>query len=115
MMRTVLVLGLLLAGGLLSAQLRVPDLGATAGAEWGLKSHIMAPDVPDFGASLLDPIFAPATAPGKLRVPEFDFSRTAPHLAFFCRLEINDKAGGKIPAKFRLGGHRYWQDNLLRR
>lgn len=47
--------------------------------------------------------------------PVFDFTRSAPHLAFFCRLEINEKVGGRIPAKFRLGGHRYWQDNLLRR
>ena len=45
----------------------------------------------------------------------FDFSRTAPHLAFFCRLEINEAAGNIIPVKFRLGGHRYWQDELLRR
>ena len=45
----------------------------------------------------------------------FDFTRTAPHLAFFCRLEINEAAGNVIPVKFRLGGHRYWQDDLLRR
>lgn len=44
----------------------------------------------------------------------FDFSKSAPYLAFFCRLEINEKKGGVIPAKFRLGGHRYWQDNLIR-
>lgn len=60
-------------------------------------------------SSLLQPSAAPAAAPRP-----FDFTRTAPHLAFFCRLEINEKAGGVIPAKFRLGGHRYWQDNLLR-
>lgn len=47
--------------------------------------------------------------------PIFDFTQSAPHLAFFCRLEINEKAGFVIPAKFRLGAHRYWQDNLLRR
>lgn len=44
----------------------------------------------------------------------FDFTRTAPHLAFFCRLEINEEAGYVIPVKFRLGGHQHWQDNLLR-
>ncbi|MBC6993519.1 hypothetical protein QWY85_16170 [Neolewinella lacunae] len=47
--------------------------------------------------------------------PAFDFTRTAPHLAFFCRLEINEKAGAIIPAKFRLGGHTHWQDALWRR
>lgn len=47
--------------------------------------------------------------------PVFDFTKSAPHLAFFCRLEINEKAGFVIPAKFRLGGHRYWQDELGRR
>lgn len=47
--------------------------------------------------------------------PVFDFTQSAPHLAFFCRLEINEKAGFVIPAKFRLGAHRYWQDDLLRR
>jgi hypothetical protein len=46
--------------------------------------------------------------------PIFDFAQSAPHLAFFCRLEINEKANFVIPAKFRLGGHSYWQDNLLR-
>lgn len=47
--------------------------------------------------------------------PVFDFTKSAPHLAFFCRLEINEKANFVIPAKFRLGGHSYWQDDLGRR
>lgn len=47
--------------------------------------------------------------------PVFDFTKSAPHLAFFCRLEINEKKGGVIPAKFRLGGVRHWQDELGRR
>lgn len=47
--------------------------------------------------------------------PVFDFTQSAPHLAFFCRLEINEDKGFIIPAKFRLGGHTYWQDNLGRR
>ncbi|WP_026231946.1 hypothetical protein [Neolewinella persica] len=47
--------------------------------------------------------------------PVFDFTKSAPHLAFFCRLEINEDKGFIIPAKFRLGGHTYWQDNLSRR
>ncbi len=47
--------------------------------------------------------------------PVFDFTKSAPHLAFFCRLEINEAKGGVIPARFRLGGHRYWQDELRRR
>lgn len=45
----------------------------------------------------------------------FDYRNALPHLAFFCRMEINESRGNIIPAKFRLGGHRYWQDNLLRR
>jgi hypothetical protein len=47
--------------------------------------------------------------------PVFDFTKSAPHLAFFCRLEINEDKGFVIPAKFRLGGHTYWQDQLGRR
>lgn len=47
--------------------------------------------------------------------PAFDFTRTVPHLAFFCRLEINEKVGHAIPLKFRLGGHQPWQDALERR
>lgn len=47
--------------------------------------------------------------------PVFDFTKSAPHLAFFCRLEINEEKKGIIPAKFRLGGVRYWQDDLGRR
>jgi hypothetical protein len=38
--------------------------------------------------------------------PVFDFSKWAPHLAFFCQLEINEERGGVIPARFRLGGPR---------
>ena len=45
----------------------------------------------------------------------FDYQRAAPHLAFFCRLEINEAAGYVIPLKFRLGGHRSWQTDLRRR
>jgi hypothetical protein len=45
----------------------------------------------------------------------FNFRQAAPHLAFFCRLEINEAANYVIPAKFRLGGHRYWQDELPKR
>jgi hypothetical protein len=47
--------------------------------------------------------------------PVFDFTKSAPHLAFFCRLEINEDKGFVIPAKFRLGGHTHWQDQLSRR
>ena len=50
-----------------------------------------------------------------LRGPKFDFARAQPHLAFFCRLEINEAINNVIPMRFRLGGHSYWQDNLLRR
>ncbi|MEM6769356.1 MAG: hypothetical protein AAF597_02130, partial [Bacteroidota bacterium] len=45
----------------------------------------------------------------------FNYRNALPHLAFFCRLEINEARGNIIPARFRLGGHQHWQDNLLRR
>lgn len=45
----------------------------------------------------------------------FNFRQTSPHLAFFCRLEINEAMNYVIPATFRLGGHRYWQDQLPKR
>lgn len=44
----------------------------------------------------------------------FDYRQAAPHLAFFCRLEINEAANYAIPLKFRLGGVRHWQDELRR-
>ena len=47
--------------------------------------------------------------------PTFDFSVAKPHLAFFCRLEINEAAGGVIPVKFRLGEVRGWQQDIGRR
>lgn len=59
----------------------------------------------------LPALTASATTPSSV----FNFQQTRPHLAFFCRLEINEAKGNIIPAKFRLGGHRHWQDNLLRR
>ncbi|OAV46153.1 hypothetical protein [Lewinella sp. 4G2] len=49
-----------------------------------------------------------------LRGQQFSYTQTLPHLAFFCRLEINESMNYVIPAKFRLGGHSHWQDNLLR-
>lgn len=44
----------------------------------------------------------------------FNYRQTLPHLAFFCRLEINEAVRSVIPMKFRLGGVRHWQDDLLR-
>jgi len=76
-------------------------------------------------ANTFHPATAFRTAPNPLLVteglgrtpngPVFDFSKSAPHLAFFCRLEINEKKGGIIPAKFRLGGHTNWQTELKKR
>ena len=74
-------------------------------------------------ATALLPDYRPAgsvsfqrTTGGRQPLPtNFDFTRTRPHLAFFCRLEINEAAGHVIPLKFRLGGHRAWQEDLLRR
>lgn len=94
--------------------------GGAAGAMSGLTSSVpeMLPPARGIGSAgaglavktmLSRSYYAPA-APAK----KFDFTQTAPHLAFFCRLEINEAAGNIIPARFRLGGHRYWQDNLLR-
>lgn len=75
-------------------------LGADAGAMEGLTSNALT-----VSTSL------PLTKSPK----SFDFTKSAPHLAFFCRLEINEKAGGVIPVKFRLGGVKHWQDDLGRR
>lgn len=55
--------------------------------------------------------YGPSTIPAPT---PFDFTSTRPHLAFFCRLEINEARGAVIPMKFRLGGHRSWQEDLLR-
>ncbi|NJC25364.1 hypothetical protein [Neolewinella antarctica] len=49
-----------------------------------------------------------------LRGAAFHYNQTLPHLAFFCRFEINEDRGGVIPMKFRLGGHQPWQNDLLR-
>lgn len=111
--RYLLLLALALVGNsAVQAQLRIDNdlhpgilpldtfvLGAVAGTGEGLRSNVFTPDAPTISYSL----------------KPFDFTQTAPHLAFFCRLEINEKAGFVIPAKFRLGGHRYWQDELGRR
>lgn len=69
----------------------------------------------EFFESTPNPLLVTAGIGRTINGPVFDFAQTAPHLAFFCRLEINELKGNLIPAKFRLGGHRYWQDNLLRR
>ncbi len=61
---------------------------------------------PEASADPLDPV---------LQDQALVYRAARPHLAFFCRLEINEAAGGAIPARFRLGGHTYWQENLRRR
>ncbi|CAH0999895.1 hypothetical protein LEM8419_01155 [Neolewinella maritima] len=45
----------------------------------------------------------------------FDFSRTKPHLAFFCRLELDIEDATRFPVRFRLGEVRTWQQELTKR
>lgn len=99
---------------------RVTDLGAAAGAMNGESEPALGDWTnPDrISTALLSSVKllekdSPAVGL-ELKASTFDFTKTAPHLAFFCRLEINESAGNVIPVKFRLGGHRYWQDDLLR-
>lgn len=119
-----LVFLLLFSGGYTQAQLSVtndlhPDilapkkikLGEAAGAEYGWRSNGL---IPGIGEGLNENDHS-GSHPTNRNPKPFDFSQSAPHLAFFCRLEINEKAGFVIPAKFRLGGHTHWQDNLGRR
>ena len=96
----ILLLGLVAAGPL-AAQLRV--------GEWTPEPAPLT----KYGL-LYRPRLTVNPAPAA-RPPAFDFTATRPHLAFFCRLEINEAAGGVIPLKFRLGGHSAWQDRIPRR
>jgi len=109
--------------------LRTDGSGGAAGAVSGWKSRGAGlllpvrsgalPAVDQVGSSLLNRLYDAPAGPAKSATTAtpapFDFTRTAPHLAFFCRLEINEAAGNIIPVRFRLGGHRYWQDDLRRR
>jgi hypothetical protein len=51
----------------------------------------------------------------QLEVTDFDFTMAKPHLAFFCRLELNIEKATRFPAKFRLGEVRSWQQELTKR
>jgi hypothetical protein len=50
------------------------------------------------------------------RVPaQFDFANAKPHLAFFCRLELDIEAATRFPVRFRLGEVTGWQQRLTKR
>ena len=58
------------------------------------------------------PILAGESEP---RIRPFDFAQTKPHLAFFCRLELNIEEATRFPVRFRLGEVRTWQQELTKR
>ena len=45
----------------------------------------------------------------------FDYERSKPYLAFFCRLELNIEEATRFPVRFRLGEVRSWQQELTKR
>lgn len=117
-MRTLLTTLLLATVTHLSAQLNL--MGADAGAR-PMKVESPLANTAD---RYLNRLFPPVTPAPARRRPhgrsaisksvDFDFTATRPHLAFFCRLEINEARGNRIPMKFRLGGVTAWQYRLLR-
>ena len=98
----------LLASGTARAQLVVPPAPSLALTERAASFSTLR------ALYLLNPELLGGSTKTTPRPVPFDFTRARPHLAFFCRLEINEAAGHVIPAKFRLGGHQHWQDRLLR-
>lgn len=114
------VLLLLLLSTALPAQLRV---GADAGAlQWGGEQG--NPAVTPL-AIHPKPRLLPGKDPGTrgpsapqlyaARETAFDFSAAKPHLAFFCRLELNIEEATRFPVRFRLGEVRTWQQELTKR
>jgi hypothetical protein len=53
--------------------------------------------------------------PDPPRSTAFDYAKARPHLAFFCRLELNIEAATSFPVRFRLGEVRSWQQSLSKR
>ena len=51
----------------------------------------------------------------ELRASTFNFAEAKPHLAFFCRLELNIEEATHFPVRFRLGEVRTWQQELTKR
>ena len=105
-MRKLLVGLLLFSAVAVRAQLQPAPLTEIPRLE---RSHSVGEAPPPLLALFSDVGLAIPTA------PRFDFAATKPHLAFFCRLEINEAAGGAIPLKFRLGEVRGWQQEVGRR
>ena len=69
-------------------------------------------------ASFSDRLFTRGPAPQEmsaLRPAAFDFAAAKPHLAFFCRLELDIEAATRFPVRFRLGEVRTWQQELTKR
>ena len=49
------------------------------------------------------------------QIQPFDFAQAKPHLAFFCRLELDIEQATRFPVRFRLGEVRTWQQELTKR
>ena len=121
-MRATLSVTLLLLIGTLHAQLSV---GGDAGA--GTLSELRAEWVPDvlpvakpvglqsktMPGTRARALHAPAATPPQPTA--FDFSAAKPHLAFFCRLELDIEEATRFPVRFRLGEVRTWQQELSKR
>ena len=71
-------------------------------------------------SSLLHPLRTRGPAPrfvqqGVPEVEPFNFAQAKPHLAFFCRLELDIEQATRFPVRFRLGEVRTWQQELTKR
>ena len=117
-MRRSLLFLCLLAVLPLTAQLSVDrpaslteELGGYAGAEPS------ADFIPHYlPVSLRTRVRAPYTPMLPLATPApFDFGATKPHLAFFCRLELDIEEATRFPVRFRLGEVRSWQQEISKR
>ena len=69
---------------------------------------------------LLNPLGTRGPAPvlveqDATEVESFDFTKAKPHLAFFCRLELDIEQATRFPVRFRLGEVRTWQQELTKR
>ncbi len=86
----------------------------TTGGGAGATALVLQPS-PSF-----DPLSTRGPAPlstgrSEPQVQPFDFAQAKPHLAFFCRLELDIEQATRFPVRFRLGEVRTWQQELTKR
>ena len=107
MRHCILVVGLFCCSATGAAQLAADHVAA--------EELLPLPVLLQYGVPTCGPAPLPVATAQPPQPQVFDFAAAKPHLAFFCRLELNIEEATRFPVRFRLGEVRTWQQELSKR